>query len=344
MDETARLTLPFIAANQALKHITHNEALLMLDALVQPVVETSGTTTPPPSPMEGDAHIVPGGATGAWSGHTGEIAAFQSGGWRFYDPAQGWLVYDRGAAALKLFDGSAWISIAAPGSGLGQLGINTSADDTNRLALASGASLFTHAGSGHQLKINKSGDSDSGSVLFQSNWTGYAEMGLMGDRNWRIKTSPDGSAWTDAITITAATGVVTMGGSTRPASDNAHTLGASGARWSAVWSATGTIQTSDARLKTEIAPTDLGLDFILSLNPVRFRWLKDDGQVHYGLIAQEVAVAAGHAGAAGFGGHVLGRPGDAESPQALRYDQFIAPLIAAVQTLAARVAVLEAEE
>src|SRR5690606_22667479 len=120
------------------------------------------------------------------------------------------------------------------------------------------------------------------------------------------------------------------------------TLGASGARWSAIWSATGTIQTSDARQKTDIAPSDLGLDFILALNPVRYRWADGGGhggrRTHYGLIAQQVLAALdGH----DFAGHILADPVDPASEQGLRYDAFIAPLIAAMQELARRIAALE---
>mgnify|MGYP003782882907 FL=1 len=65
MDHSPRLDLPFIMAGQALKHITHNEALQRLDALVQPLVESTTLTTPPASPLPGEAWIVPSDATGA---------------------------------------------------------------------------------------------------------------------------------------------------------------------------------------------------------------------------------------------------------------------------------------
>ena len=333
MDHTARLDLPFIMAGQALKHITHNDALEKLDALVQPIVQSRALAAPPATPLPGDAWIVPAGASGAWSGHSDEIAAFQSGAWRFYDPAEGWQVFDRASDALLIYSGSAWVPVAAIGAGLPQLGVNASADSTNRLAVAAEATLLTHAGAGHQLKLNKAAAADTVSLLFQSNWSGRAEMGLMGDDTWRIKVSANGSSWLDAITINAGTGAASFVAAPRPASDNAMTLGASGARWSAIWAATGTIQTSDARLKTDIAPSDLGLDFIRDLNPVRFAWIEDDGAVHYGLIAQQVAEAlAGKS----FGGHVI------EGGQhALRYDQFIAPLIRAVQELAERLEAFE---
>ena len=124
----------------------------------------------------------------------------------------------------------------------------------------------------------------------------------------------------------------------RPATDNTISLGAAGARWSSIWSATGTIQTSDAREKTDIAPSDLGLDFILALRPVQYRY-RDGRRTHHGLLAQDVATAlAGR----NFAGHVLAEPSDPDSAQGLRYDAFIAPLIAAVQELTRRVEQLEA--
>lgn len=340
MNETARLSLPFIMAGQALKHITHNDALNRLDALVQPVVESAALATPPVTPLPGEAFVVPSGASGAWAGHTNEIVAWQDGAWAFYDPAEGWQVFDRASDTLLVFSGTGWVAVAATGSGLPQLGVNTSADGTNRLAVAAAATLLTHDGAGHQLKLNKAAGGDTASLLFQSNWSGRAEMGLMGDNHWRIKVSPDGAGWTDAITIDATTAQIDIAGSLRPASDNSQTLGASGARWSAVWSATGTIQTSDERHKTGIAPSDLGLDFIRLLRPVQFQWKGGDGRTHYGLLAQQVAEVAARLDK-DFGGHVLADPSDPTSQQALRYDQFIAPLIRAVQELAERVEGLE---
>ncbi len=347
MDTTPRLGLPFIVGGQALKHITHNESLQKLDALVQPVVESATLTTPPTSPVEGEAYLVPEDSTDAWAGHENEIAAFQAGTWTFYDPAEGWLVYDRASDTLKVFSGTAWVPLVALGSGLPHLGISTMADSTNRLAVASPATLFTHAGNGHQLKLNKAATGDTASLLYQSNWSGRAEMGLLGDNAWRLKVSSDGSNWINAIAVDATTGTVTTAGAIRPATDNTHTLGTSGARWSAVWASTGTIQTSDIRLKTEIAPSDLGLDFILALAPSRFRWTDnsagDDGRkLHYGLLAQQVRDAMAQCNADDFGGHILTNPSDPDSFQALRYDQFIAPLIMAVHEVVRRLDKLEA--
>ncbi|SEP60524.1 Chaperone of endosialidase [Devosia sp. YR412] len=348
MDHTPRLTLPLIMPSQAQKHVTHNEAIQALDALVQPVVESRALTTPPTLPLEGEAWIVPAGASGAWTGHADEIAAFQSGAWHFLDPSAGWQVFVKADKTHYVFDTGAWTPLASLGSGLGTLGINTSADSTNRLAVASPATLLTHAGSGHQVKINKAAAGDTASLLYQSNWSGRAEMGLSGDDNWRLKVSPDGSSWINALTVNAATGIATVAASLRPAADNAVTLGATGARWSSIWSATGTIQTSDSRQKTDIEPSDLGLDFILALAPIKYRWIvggSEDGEArsgrrsHYGFMAQQVLEALD---GKDFAGHVLADPSDPDSQQGLRYDAFIAPLVMAVQELELRVRQLEA--
>lgn len=350
MDHTARLPLPFIMPQQAQKHITHNEALQALDMLVQPVVESATLTTPPPSPLAGEAYIVPTGATGAWAGHDMEIAAFQSGAWLFYDPADGWQTYVKSEKTHYVFDAGHWRPLASLGAGLPQLGINAMADTTNRLAVSAAATLLTHAGAGHQLKVNKASASDTASLLYQSDWSGRAEMGLMGDDHWRLKVSADGTNWIAALAVNPASGATTVAATLKPATDNSATLGASGARWASIWSATGTIQTSDSRQKTDIAPSDLGLDFILALNPVRYRWIvggREDGiehpgrRTHYGLLAQEVKTALDAAGCTDFAGHVLANPTDPSSEAGLRYNAFIAPLIAAVQQLAARVATLE---
>jgi hypothetical protein len=90
MSETPLLALPLIAAEQAQKHVTLNEALNALDALVQLAVKDRDVTAPPGSPAEGDRYIVAAGASGAWAGRDLDIAAWQGGAWNFYEPTEGW--------------------------------------------------------------------------------------------------------------------------------------------------------------------------------------------------------------------------------------------------------------
>ena len=57
-----------------------------------------------------------------------------------------------------------------------------------------------------QAKINKHAISDTASLLYQTGYSGRAELGLAGDDDFHIKTSPDGAAWRDAIVLKAANG------------------------------------------------------------------------------------------------------------------------------------------
>jgi hypothetical protein len=82
-DVSANLSLPYILAAQAQKHVTHNEAIRALDAIVQLAVLDRDLAAPSGSPAEGDRYIVADAPTGAWAGRAGDIAAFQDGAWAF---------------------------------------------------------------------------------------------------------------------------------------------------------------------------------------------------------------------------------------------------------------------
>jgi hypothetical protein len=90
------------------------------------------------------------------------------------------------------------------------VGINATADTTNRLSLSSPASLFNHEGAGHQLKLNKHAATDTGSVLFQTNFSGRAELGLAGDDDCHVKVSANGSTWHEAMVIDRTSGNVSF--------------------------------------------------------------------------------------------------------------------------------------
>jgi hypothetical protein len=124
--------------------------------------------------------------------------------------------------------------------------------------------------------------------------------------------------------------------------------------WKTVYSNTGTINTSDQRLKTDVLSSDLGLEFINKLNPVSYKFIEGGKEIvdgdpvsvpgtrtHYGLIAQEVKQVLEQTGIEDFAGWVLLDKEDPDSEQALRYEEFISPLIKAVQELTARVKALE---
>lgn len=349
MADTPNLVLPYLAANQSQKHVTVNEALRRLDALVQVTVQSAALATPPVSPTEGQRWILPASPTGAWAGHAGQIAAWQDGAWAFYAPLDGWtaidistdtlLLYNAGtgiwtglitgifsdavftlqddidptkqarfqiagftAGATRVFTlpdvsssvavltgvaqtfqntttfsatsvtvgSSAAASTLGIGTGattsgvtkavnvgtaglsgsttnvtigsavagaLGTLTINSptvtfgstvsavamatanvsalylglggaTADPTNRLSINAPASLFNHAGAGHQVKVNKAAATDTGSFLFQTGFSGRAEFGLTGSDDFQIKVSGDGATWFNALQLERTSGRV----------------------------------------------------------------------------------------------------------------------------------------
>jgi hypothetical protein len=144
-----------------------------------------------------------------------------------------------------------------------------------------------------------------------------------------------------------------------PTNDNVCTLGDGTHRWSVVYAANGTIQTSDQAAKTEITDTPLGLDFVKALTPRRYKMLEsgsltdgeeetytdEEGNVckrikqdsqqpipgkrfHDGLIAQEVkTVLDAHGGDAAMWVQTK------DGMQGLRYEELIAPMIKAIQEL-----------
>jgi hypothetical protein len=97
---------------------------------------------------------------------------------------------------------------------------------------------------------------------------------------------------------------------------------------------------SDERTKENITTSDLGLAFINNLTPVKYNKIGGE-RTHYGLIAQQVKSVLDEANIADFGGWVISDVNDPEGQQALRYEEFISPLIKAVQELTARVKSLE---
>lgn len=211
-DTSPILALPYILPAQAQKHVTHNEALRLLDAIVQLVVIAADRTEPPASPVPGDRYVVAPDATGAWAGQDGCIAVADPAGWLFYPPQAGWRAEDLTRGGQIRFDGTVWNDVAVIGETVEQLGIATSPDSTNRLAVASPATLLTHAGTDHRLVVNKALPADTASLLFQTGWSGRAEMGLTGDDDFAVKVSPDGTAWHDALRVERTTGRVVVTG------------------------------------------------------------------------------------------------------------------------------------
>lgn len=137
---TPRHALPMLFTAQAQKEITVNESLLAADVLLQPVVEGIATT-PPASPVRGQCWIVGNAATGAFSGHDSQIAAWSDSGWRFFAPMPGARVHDQGLGAERFYIGT-WQRSVAPATPTGGTVVDTQA----RSAIAAIIQLLTTSG------------------------------------------------------------------------------------------------------------------------------------------------------------------------------------------------------
>ncbi len=65
----------------------------------------------------------------------------------------------------------------APARAADMLGIQATPDAANRLAVASDAVLFSHAGAGMQAKINKAITTATACLLYQTNRSGRRKWG-----------------------------------------------------------------------------------------------------------------------------------------------------------------------
>lgn len=214
---TPRLALPYIAQGQAQKEVTHNDALVRLDALVDLYILDRDLADPPGSPTDGDAYIVAASPTGAWAGQAGNIAYLIDGAWRFYVPVKGLVAYVADEQTIIVFTASGWIDLvsALALQNLSKLGILTSADATNRLAVKSDAVLFSHddvtPGSGDlRVALNKSAAGKDAGFVFQDGFSTRALFGLLGDDDFTIKVTPDGSTFYTGMSIDKATGKVSF--------------------------------------------------------------------------------------------------------------------------------------
>lgn len=221
MDTTNRLGLPYLAAAQSQKHVTHNEALRALDPLVQIGVLAADAASPPAAPAEGDCYIVGPSPTGAFAGRAGQLAAYDDGSWRFTAPRAGWVAFAAQSGTLLLHDGTGWRDVASVVrrlTNLTGLGIGTQPDAVNLFSASLNAALFAarspvDGGTGDiRLTLNRSAAARTASLLFQSAWSGRAEMGLAGDDMFRVRTSADGTAWRDALAADPASGAVRFPG------------------------------------------------------------------------------------------------------------------------------------
>lgn len=214
-DTSSCLSLPFIQPNQAQKHVTHNEALRILDVLTQLAVLSDDQATPPATPAEGDRHIVGDSATDDWAGHDGRLAFYENGLWQYFDPKAGWRAYVTGRDTLVVYDGSEWIDLDSEelqditAFGLGMVSLPTAPFSAKINAALWTAIYQADGGDGDMIStLNKEATTDDAGFVFQRDFGTRALFGLFGSDNIRLATSANGTDFRDGLIVDAGTGVV----------------------------------------------------------------------------------------------------------------------------------------
>lgn len=214
-DATTHLLLPYILAAQAQKHVTHNEALRILDGLVQLSVLARDLTSPPGSPADGDRYIVASGATGDWAGWDLNVALWTDGAWLRLPPRVGWRAWVEDESLLLVYDGSGWIGTTpAALQNLALLGLGTTADAANPFSAKLNAALWTaktivEGGTGDLFyTMNKEAAGDDLGLTLQTGFVTKALLGLFGSDRFRLAVSADGSSFFDGLIIDNTTGII----------------------------------------------------------------------------------------------------------------------------------------
>ncbi|MCJ8191785.1 DUF2793 domain-containing protein [Sphingomicrobium aestuariivivum] len=122
MTQTDRLELPTLSTGQAQKEITHNEALVLLDMLVQPVVEGAPLESPPAAAQAGECYLVAEAPSGEFDGQDGAMAILTGSGWRFVAAREGFRCLRRDGVGAFEYRSGQWVetggSLASPAAAI----------------------------------------------------------------------------------------------------------------------------------------------------------------------------------------------------------------------------------
>lgn len=352
-EHSTRINLSYLQPAQAQKHVTVNESLRMLDALVQLAVVSATVSAQPASPVDGDCYILPAGKSGtAWGAMAdGAIAQYTDGAWFSHAPREGWIAHVNDTDQMLVYSGSAWSALStrlrlsttdrilgrvSPGAGAAEeIAFTDQAqalcDDASasemRATLGLGSAAVQNTGtSGANVPLlnaaNTWGAAQTAPAIGISSSFPYFTLqdtdGGTNEKNYRFVgnssffevTFINDAFSTESTAFRLARSGTTLqyalfAGAIIPGTDDSFDLGTASMRWDDVYATNGTIQTSDAREKTPLAPLSDALKRAVrrAFKDVGvFQWLSSvaekggdyaegGARLHVGVTAQTVAAA-----------------------------------------------------
>jgi hypothetical protein len=239
MHETLNLKLPFLMQGQINKDITHNEALILIDAVLNSSLKSLNKFSKPPTNLkEGELILISETSEGNFQNFPSHLA-FYNNGWRFILPKEGFYIWVSDIKRMCVYNGKNFVpalslneeEIAPSSESLNQneiklledrikslenmlenfsikaIGINTQPDYiNNKLTVKSDFSLFTSETGDVKINVNKNFPSSTSSFIFQTEWKGKAEFGLVGGNNFILKVSDDGINWIEVFEVNVKDG------------------------------------------------------------------------------------------------------------------------------------------
>lgn len=189
MATTNNLGITLVEQSQSQKEVTVNDAVKLIDAILNTGVIDKDLTTPPGSPATGDVYIPATGATGAWAGKDNQIAWYDAS-WRFLVPKEGLTLWVKDEDKLYSYSGTAWVSTieALSTPQFARIGLGTAPHATHIINLF-GPSALINGSAGFFLQMNKANAAQNLEFIFQQGFVTYAELGLLGDNELTLKTS-----------------------------------------------------------------------------------------------------------------------------------------------------------
>lgn len=240
MPDSPNLILPYIQASQAQKHITHNEAIKLLDGIVQLGVLSRIVAAPPGSPVDGDRYIVASGATGLWAGWDLNVAFYVDGAWVRLIPRVGWIAYSVADAAFYSWNGSAWVAFGGGGGGGGPtfpdntFGITDNADPTKIArfevsGITTGTTrTYSLPNTTSTLAVLAATQTFTGTTTFSGTFTVSAATASLGTATTTSTANVGTGANTSGVTKTVNLGTAGLSGSTTVVNIGSAVAGALG--------------------------------------------------------------------------------------------------------------------